>query len=208
MLLGLASPESIQICHSCSVDIANTFQKLLFTKQTKQSLLLFKPLPNTFGKSEEKEQPEQHACETIHRHLLSWNDFRTKLAPAELLKLSWSISSQEKSYHGTREFPIKFAPTPVDVCQTQMVPHEQPAAPKPTAGTSYDWMFIVPTPNGCTAEQTLTQNITLRRTQMSCKEQNQRNLIHWLLLMSQPLRCQPACGISSQVVVLWQLCWV
>ena len=57
-----------------------------------------------------------------------------------------------------------------------MVPHEQPAAPNPTVGTSYDWMFIVPTPNGCTAEQTLTQNITLRRTQMSCKEQNQRNL--------------------------------
>ena len=36
-----------------------------------------------------------------------------------------------------------------------MVPHEQPAAPKPTAGTSYDWMFIVSTPNRCTAEQTL-----------------------------------------------------
>ena len=179
MLLGLASPDSKPICHSCSFDIANTFQKCLFTKQTKQSLLFFKTLAKHIWKVRRK-RTTWTAClwnySQTFAFLKFWNDFRTKLAPAELLKLSWSISSQEKSYHGTREFPIKFSPTPLDVCQTQMVPHEQPTAPKPTAGTSYDWMFIVPTPNGCTAEQTLTQNITLRRTQMSCKEQNQRNL--------------------------------
>ena len=115
MLLGLASPDSKPICHSCSFDIANTFQKCLFTKPTKQSLLLFKTLAKHIWKVRRK-RTTWTAClwnySQTFAFLKFWNDFRTKLAPAELLRLSWSISSQEKSYHGTREFPIKFAPTP------------------------------------------------------------------------------------------------